>query len=117
MATIQFGALTTTANTSDQVINTFTPLSTTVWASTTITGYMTTYAATEADMGPPRLQQDGSDKFKVKIQNSDMDNPAGLVVIPFGDGISFSGVEVVRWLVTPASATSMRWAASFFGQG
>lgn len=118
MATFQHGALTTTAVTADQVINSFTPTNTTSWKSTIATGYLTTYSATEADMGPLRLQQGGADKFKVKIQNSDLGSSAvGIVVIPWGDGIVFSGSEVVRWVVTPASVTSMRWTASFFGQG
>jgi len=117
MATIQQGALTTTAVTADQIITSFTPGAATSWKSTVVCGFLTTWSATEANMGTVYLEQGGVDKFEGRIQNTDLDSVAGVIVIPWGDGILFSGAEVVRWLVTPASTTSMRWTASIFGQG
>ncbi len=38
-------------------------------------------------------------------------------VIPWGNGLQFSGAEAIAWLVTPAATTSMRWTGAFFGQG
>lgn len=117
MATIQQGSLTTTAVTADQVITSFTPTGTTSWKSTVVVGFLTTWSATEANMGIVYLEQGGVDKFEARLQNTDMDTVAGVIVIPWGDGIVFSGAEVVRWTCTPASTTSMRWTASLFGQG
>ncbi len=117
MATIQFGALTTTATTADQVITSFTPGAATSWKSTYVAGFLTTYSATESNMGTVYLEQGGVDKFEGRIQNTDNDTVAGVIVIPWGNGIQFSGAEVVRWVVTPAATTSMRWTAAFYGQG
>lgn len=117
MATIVFGALTTTATTAAQTIVTNTPGSGTSFKSAVVTGYLTTYSATEANMGTVYMRQGGTDKFEGRIQNTDLASLAGVIVIPWGNGLSFSGAETIAWHVTPASATSMRWGGSFFGQG
>jgi hypothetical protein len=117
MATFQFNALTTTATTADQVINTFTPLITTSWKSTYVAGFLTTYSATEANLGTVKLQTGGTDRAEFRIQNTDNDSLPGIIVIPWGDGLTLDGATVMRWIVTPASATSMRWTAGFFGEG
>jgi phage terminase large subunit-like protein len=116
MATIQFGALTTTAATADQVITTFTPAAGTSWKSLVISGYLTAWSATEANMGVVKVKVATVDKIELRIQNTDNDTVAGVVIIPLG-GITFSGSEVVAVTVTPASTTSMRWAATLIGQG
>jgi hypothetical protein len=117
MATFQFAALTTTAVTADQVITSFTPTNTTSWKSTMVCGFLTTYSGTEANLGTVKLQQAGTDKAEFRIQNTDNDSLPGIIVIPWGDGVVFNGTDVVRWIVTPASTTSMRWTASLFGEG
>lgn len=118
MATIAYQALTSTAVTAKQALTTaYTPTNTVSVKTTVIAGYLTTYSATEANMGVVYLQQGGTDKFEARIQNTDLDTIAGVIVIPFGNGLSFTGSEVFSWVVTPASTTSMRWTASFFGQG
>ena len=118
MATINFQALTSTAATAKQALTTaYTPANTTSVKSTVISGYLTTYSATEANMGVVYLQQGGVDKAEMRIQNTDLDTIAGVIVIPFGNGLTFTGSETFSWVVTPASTTSMRWTASFFGQG
>jgi len=117
MATIQFGALTSSATTADQVINSFTPGSSTSWKCNFVAGFLTTYSATESNLGTVKLQQGGTDKNEFRLQNTDNDTCPGIVVIPWGNGLSFTGSEVVRNIVTPAAATSMRWTSTLFGQG
>lgn len=117
MATFAFGALTSTATTADQVIHSFTPLNTTSWKSTMVAGFLTTYSGTESNLGTVKLQTGGSDRAEFRLQNTDNDSLPGIVIIPWGDGLSLDGATVMRWIVTPSAATSMRWTASFFGQG
>lgn len=117
MATIQHGVLTSTATTADQVISSFTPTGSTSWKCTTVAGWLTTASATEANLGAVSLQQGGVAKAELRLQNTDTSRTVGLVVIPWGDGVVFTGSEVLRWIVTPAAVTSMRWAATFYGQG
>lgn len=117
MATIVQGALTTTAVTADQVIVTNTPAAGVSFKATAVSGFLTTYSATESNMGVTKMQVGGVDSSpELRIQNTDLDSLAGVVIIPWGDGLNFSGSEVIRWIVTPAAATSMRWSAAFFGQ-
>jgi hypothetical protein len=111
-ATIQFGALTTTATTADQVITSHTPANTISLKCIVIAGYLTTYNATESNMGTVKIQVGGVDKMEFRIQNTDLDAMPGVIVVPLGDGLVFSGSEVVRAIVTPAATTSMRWTAS-----
>lgn len=117
MATILAGGLTTTAVTAAQTIISGTPAGTTSFKCAAVSGYLTTYSATEANMGVVYIRQGGTDKFEGRIQNTDLASLAGVIVIPWGDGLVFSGAETLAWHVTPASTTSMRWWGSFFGQG
>lgn len=117
MATFQHGAITTTATTADQVINTFTPTNTTSWKSTMVVAYLTTYSASESNLGKTQLQTAGTDRCELRLQNTDNDSCPGIVIIPWGDGITLDGATVMRWVTTPAAATSMRWTSSFFGEG
>jgi hypothetical protein len=116
MATFQHAGITTTATTADQVISSFTPANTVSWKCTIVVGYLTTYSATESNMGVAKLQSGGTDVAEVRVVNTDNDSRPGIVVIPWGSGITFDGATVVRWIVTPAAATSMRWVGSFHGQ-
>lgn len=117
MATIVAGGLTTTSTTAKQTIVTNTPANTTSFKAATISGYLTTYSATETNMGVVFMQQGGVDKFEARVQNTDLASLAGVIVIPWGDGLVFSGAETLGWHVTPAATTSMRWYGAFFGQG
>jgi len=117
MATIVAGGLTTTAVTAAQTIVTNTPANTTSFKCATVSGYLTAYNATESNMGVVFIRQGGVDKFEGRIQNTDLASLAGCIVIPWGDGLSFSGAEAIAWHVTPAATTSMRWWGAFFGQG
>ena len=115
MATIVAGGLTTTAVTAAQTIVTNTPANTTSFKAATVSGYLTTYSATESNMGVVFIRQGGVDKFEGRIQNTDLASLAGVIVIPWGDGLTFSGAEAIAWHVTPAATTSMRWWGAFFG--
>ena len=117
MATILAGGLTTTAVTAAQTVISGTPAATTSFKAATISGYLTAYNATESNMGVVFIRQAGTDKFEARIQNTDLASLAGVIVIPWGDGLVFSGAETLAWHVTPAATTSMRWWGAFFGQG
>jgi hypothetical protein len=116
MADIQFGALTSTTTTVKQTVVTYTPGASLMLKCILISGCYTTWSATEANLGTVYLQVGGVDKAEFRIQNTDLDTLAGIVVIPLGDGLQFSGAESVSVHVTPASTTSMRWTASLFFQ-
>jgi len=116
MARIAFGGLTTTTTTANQTVLTDTPTNVESLKTIVISGYLTTYSATESNMGTVLLRQNGVDKAEFRIQNTDLDSVAGVVVIPIGDGILFNGTDPVAVVVTPAAVTSMRWTASFFYQ-
>lgn len=116
MADIQFGALTTTTVTARQDILTHTPGAGLSLKCIVITGTYTAYSATEANLGTVWMTVGGTDKLEFRIQNTDLDTLAGVVVIPLGNGLSFSGAEQIIIEVTPASVTSMRWTASLFYQ-
>jgi hypothetical protein len=117
MATIISGGLTSTATTAEQTIVTGTPSSSASFKCATVSGYLTTYSATEANMGVVFIDVAGSNVFEARMQNTDLASLAGVIVIPWGDGIQFNGSQALAWQVTPAAATSTRWWGAFFGQG
>lgn len=114
MANIVYGGITTTAVTANQVIATGTPTVDAKLKCLVLAGFYTTWSATEANLGTIKLRQGAVDKGEWRIQNTDNDTLAGIIIIPLGDGVSFTGSEVVDVVVTPASTTSMRWTASLF---
>ena len=117
-ATITGQVLTTTATTAAQALaSVYTPTNTVSIKSTVVSGFLTTYSATESNLGTVYLRQAAVDKLEMRIQNTDLDTIAGVIVIPFGNGLSFTGSEIFSWYVTPAAVTSMRWTGCFFGQG
>jgi hypothetical protein len=117
MATILASGLTTTAVTAEQNIVTGTPLVSTSFKAATCSGYLTAYSATEAALGVVFIDVAATNVFEARMQNTDLASLASVIVIPWGDGISFSGSQVLAWQVTPAAVTSTRWWGAFFGQG
>ncbi len=113
--TISYGRLVTTATTAKQTILTATPAANLKLKTIVIAGYPTVWSATEANLGTVYLTVGGVDKMEFRLQNTDNDTLAGIVVIPLGDGLVFSGSEAVVVCVTPAAATSYTWAVTFFG--
>lgn len=116
MATFYHAGITTTAVTADQVISSHTPANTVSWKAASLVAYLTTYSGTESNMGVAKLQSGGSDIFETRIMNTDLDTRPGVVILPWGNGLTFDGSTVVRWITTPAATTSMKWNGSFFGQ-
>lgn len=112
--TIAYGRLVTTATTAKQVILTNTPASNLKLKTIVIAGYPTTWSATEANLGTVYLTVGGVDKMEFRLQNTDNDTLAGIVVIPLGNGLAFSGSEAVVVCVTPAATTSYTWTVTYF---
>lgn len=113
-ATISYGRLVTTATTAKQTILTNTPANNLKLKTIVIAGYPTVWSATEANLGTIYLQLDSVDKMEFRIQNTDNDTLAGIVVIPLGNGLVFGGSEAVSVKVTPAAATSYTWTVTYF---
>lgn len=117
MATIVSGGITTTTTTAEQSIVSNTPAATTSFKAATISSYLTTYSATEAALGIAFIDVAGTNVFEARLQNTDIASLAAVIVIPWGDGILFSGSQAIAWQCTPAAATSTRWWGAFWGQG
>jgi len=117
MATIVSGGLTTTAVTAEQTIVTNTPANTTSFKCFSCSAYLTTYSATESALGIAFFDLAATNVFEARMQSTDVASLASVVVIPLGDGISFSGSQAIAWQCTPAATTSMRWWGNMWGQG
>lgn len=112
--TIAYARLVTTATTAKQTILTNTPSNTLKLKTIVIAGYPTTWSATEANLGTVYLTVGGADKMEFRLQNTDNDTLAGIVVIPLGNGLIFTGSEAVVVSVTPAATTSYTWTCTYF---
>jgi len=83
----------------------------------------TTYNATEAYLGFARFQFDlglgagweTKDRSPAFV-NTDLDNNNPLIIRPLGAGQSLAVGESVRAICNPATATSIRWCASMWGE-
>lgn len=117
MATIVSGGLTSTTTTAEQTVVTNTPANTTSFKCATISGYLTTYSATEAALGVVFVDVAATNVYEARMQNTDLASLASVIVIPWGNGITFSGSQAIAWQVTPAAATSTRWFGTFWGEG
>lgn len=120
-AVMEYGNLVTTSVTPDQVI-----LSYTVAGSDLTILFMalgaayTTYNATEAYLGFGRIQFDTGGGWVTKDRspafvNTDLDNNCPMIIRPLGKGQVLAVGEDVRFICTPATATSIRWNASLWG--
>lgn len=120
-ARMDYAVLVTTAATADQVILSVTFAATTTYKWMSLGAALTTYSATEANLGLGRIAADLTGggwvvKFEQRFQNTDLDNNCGMSILPLGAGIAYASGEDVRAQCTPASTTSMRWNASFWGE-
>jgi hypothetical protein len=120
-AVMDYGNLVTTAVTADQVICTVTFGATTTYKMMSLGAALTTYSATESNLGLGRIAADLTGggwvvKFEQRFQNTDLDNNAGMSILPLGAGIAYASGQDVRAQCTPAATTSMRWNASFWGE-
>jgi len=118
-AVMDYGNLVTTAVTADQVKLTVTFGAATTYKILMLGVAYTTYSGTEANLGLGRIQADlgggWTTRAEQRFQNTDLDNNCGMTIMPLGSGIAFASGEDVRAICTPASTTSMRWNASFWG--
>lgn len=117
MATIVGSGLTTTAVTAEQDVLSNTPAATTSFKCISISGYLTTYSATEAALGIVFFDVAATNVYEARMQSTDLASLASVIVIPWGDGITFSGSQALLWEVTPAAVTSMRWYGTLWGEG
>jgi len=119
-AVMEHATLVTTAVTADQVIKSVTFAAATTIKLVALGVAYTAYNSTEANLGPGRIQADlGAgwvQRFEQRFQNTDLDNNCGMSILPLGSGIAFAIGEDIRAICTPASTTSMRWNASFWGE-
>jgi len=119
-AVMEHATLVTTAVTADQVIKSVTFAAITTIKLVALGVAYTAYNGTEANLGLGRIQADlGSgwvQRFEQRFQNTDLDNNCGMSILPLGSGIAFASGEDIRAICTPASTTSMRWNASFWGE-
>lgn len=118
-AVMDHATLVTTATTADQSILSVTLPTATTYKMLSIGAAYTTYSATEANLGLARIQcylaSSWVQCFEQRFQNTDLDNNCGMSILPLGSGIAFASGQGLRAICTPASTTSMRWPASFWG--
>jgi len=119
-AKLEHATLVTTAATADQVILTVTLSAPFLVKLMALGAAFTTYSATEAAVGLGRIQTyvaaAWGQRFEQRFQNTDLDNNAGMSILPLGSGITFATGENLRAICTPAGTTSTRWPASFWGE-
>jgi len=83
----------------------------------------TTYNATEAYLGFARFQIDAglgggfvtTDRSPAFV-NTDLDNNNPMIIRPLGAGHVIAVGEGIRAICNPATATSIRWACSMWGE-
>lgn len=120
-AKLDHTTLVTTATTADQVILSVTFAAITTYKMIAIGAALTTFSATEANVGLARIQADLTgggwvQKFEQRFQNTDLDNNCGMSILPLGSGVAFAIGDDLRGICTPAAATSTRWSCSFWGE-
>lgn len=94
-----------------------TPSANTSWKTMSVSGYLTTYSTTESEMARIYFSVGAVTKFETRFQNTDLASLASVIIIPLGNGITFSGAEVIRWQFSMAgTATAQRLYGSFFGE-
>jgi hypothetical protein len=108
------GAITTTSVTAEQVVCSGTPGSELTWQTGIISGYLTTYSGTAANLGTVFFDVNGVNLLEMNMRNPSSDALSGVVVVPFGS-VRFNGSERIAWQTTPAAVTSMRWSGLFLG--
>ena len=77
--------------------------------------------ATEAYLGFARFQQDIGSGWETldrspAFVNTDLDNNSPMFVRPLGTGQSFAVGQGLRGICNPATATSIRWSCSIWGE-
>lgn len=117
-----YGNLVTTSVTADQEIYSLTVATSNLTIKLMMLGAAyTTYNATEAYLGFGRFQFDVGSGWVTKDRspafvNTDLDNNNPLIIRPLMSGQLLVVGDDVRAICTPATATSIRWNASVWGE-
>ena len=121
-ARLDHSMLVTTSVAGEQVIHTLTIAGTTFKVKFMSLGAAyTSYNATEAYLGFARFQQDvGSGWVTIDrspaMVNTDLDNNNPLLIRQLGTGQDFLVGQGLRGVCNPATATSIRWSCSIWGE-
>ncbi len=121
-ARLDHSMLVTTSVAGEQVIHTLTVAGTTFKVKFMSLGAAyTSYNATEAYLGFARFQQDvGSGWVTIDrspaMVNTDLDNNNPLLIRQLGTGQDFLVGQGLRGVCNPATATSIRWSCSIWGE-
>jgi hypothetical protein len=113
---LKTGNLVTTAVTADQVILTYTVTAgkTLYLLGASVQSRLTTYATTATNFGTASLESPAATKLNTQLMAH-----AGVIWPPpsllFPEPIPFAAGTVLRWVCTPAAATSMTWQANLWG--
>jgi len=103
-------------NGADAYLAPFVPRSTTLWKSTMVSAWRDFYGngAGASRLGEATLQVDQTDVCTFRLAETYTDNAATCIVIPWGDGLRFSGSQSVRWSI--AMSIQSFFSATFFGE-
>ena len=121
-AFLDHSILVTTSTAGEQVIHSRTVAGTNLnMKLLTLGAAYTTYNSTEAYIGFGRFQFDTGSGWETKDRspafvNTDLDNNNPLIVRPLGSGQILPVGHSIRAICNPATATSIRWAASIWGE-
>lgn len=114
--------LVTTSIAGEQVVYSYTVAETNLTMKLlTLGAAYTTYSATEAYLGFARIQFDTGSGWETKDRspafvNTDLDNNNPLIIRPLGLGQILPIGQSIRAICNPATATSIRWCCSVWGE-
>lgn len=121
-AFLDHSVLVTTSTSGEQVIHARTVSGTNLnMKLLTLGAAYTAYNATEAYIGFGRFQFDTGSGWETKDRspafvNTDLDNNNPLIIRPLGSGQVLAVGHSIRAICNPATATSIRWTASVWGE-
>jgi len=121
-AFLDHSILVTTSVTSEQVVHSLIVAGTNLNLKLlTLGAAYTAYNATEAYLGFARFQFDTGAGWETKDRspafvNTDLDSNNPLIIRPLGAGQLLNVGQGIRGVCTPATATSIRWACSIWGE-
>lgn len=112
--------LVTTSVVGDQQIYSYTASTPLTLKLLTLGAAYTTYNATEAYLGFGRFQLNTGSGWVTKDRspafvNTDLDNNNPLIIRPLGIGQILETGHAIRSICSPATAASIRWACSAWG--
>ncbi len=111
------GTLVTTAVTSDQVILTYTVTTGKTFFLTYISSdvRLTVVSATASILGTISLESPAGTKLYSSTETNPTTSQTGMRSVSFSEPMPIPSGTVIRFVTTPAAATSMTWIANFGG--